>query len=207
MSIAKTSRQYYLGIDPSAKSTGLALKTVVNGEVKRWDCATIVPPEDYRGAKRLHFIFNEAQNFIIQIGACSGIVCQLTRTCIEGAALFSTNKETILSQVRGVFLLLAYLSGECEPTEIAPTQLKKFAAGSGSATKEEIIKAITESGHWKPDNDDEADACGLADMAHALDYYETITLTRPQLELTLQLLQGKTLKTKLVKQSRHRLNV
>ncbi len=206
MSTAKTSRQYYLGIDPSAASTGLALKTIVDGEAKHGDCTTIAPPENYRGAKRLDFIFKETTNYLARRGV--GVLGDgLTRVCIEGAALYSTNKETILSQVRGVFLLLAYLSGECEPTEIAPTQLKKFAVGSGSATKEEIIKAIAAGGHWKPDNDDEADACGLADMAHALDYYETITLTRPQLELTLQLLQGKALKPKLVKQSRHKLNV
>lgn len=131
----------------------------------------------------------------------------VTRACIEGASFDSTNQETVLSEVRGIFLLLVYQSGECEPLKLAPTQLKKFGAGSGSASKKEVRDAIETAGHWHPQNEDESDACAACDMAHALDYYETITLTRPQLELTLQLLQGKTLKTKLVKQSRHKLNV
>lgn len=202
MSAAKTSKQYYLGIDPSAASSGLGLITVVNGAPQRWDCTTITPPDDFRGARRLSYIFNEARQFLTLAG-----VRHITRTCIEGAALHSTNRETILSQVRGIFLLLAYRTGECEPTELAPTQIKKFAAGNGGASKKEVMAAIISEGNWHPQNDDEADGCAAANIAHALDYHETTRLTRPQLELTLQLLQGKTLKTKLVPQSRRQLNV
>lgn len=200
MSAAKTSKQYYLGIDPSAASSGLGLITVVNETPQRWDCTTIAPPDDYRGAKRLSYIFDEAHQFLAGVH-------RLTRACIEGAALHSTNRETILSQVRGIFLLLAYRTGECEPTELAPTQIKKFAAGNGSASKKEVMAAIIAEGNWHPQNDDEADGCAAANVAHALDYHENISLTRPQLELTLQLLQGKPLQTKLVPQSRRQLNV
>ena len=106
-----------------------------------------------------------------------------------------------MSEVRGVFLLLIAQLG-CEPTMLAPKQLKKFAGGSGDASKENIMDAITAAGLWHPQNTDESEACGLCDVAYALDHHETAPLTRIQLEMTLQILEGPKIKTKLVKPRR-----
>jgi Holliday junction resolvasome RuvABC endonuclease subunit len=202
MHTTKTRWQFYLGIDPSARSTGLALITVRNGNVKCRECITIAPPKDLKGAARLAYIFAEASTFLKRTGTYS-----LTRACIEEASLHSTNRETVLSQVRGIFLLLVYRHSACEPTGLEPTRLKKFATGSGSASKEEVIKTALYRGDWNPQNDDEADACAAAEVAYALDYHETADLTRPQLELILQLLQGKPLTSSLTNPSRRELNV
>jgi Holliday junction resolvasome RuvABC endonuclease subunit len=204
MHTTKTRWQYYLGIDPSAQSSGLALIALQDGIPKRRDCVTITPPSDLRGAARLHYIFEKSRSFLnIQPHGAY----PLSRTCIEGASLHSTNRETVLSEVRGIFLLLAYQLGKCEPTKLAPTQLKKFETGSGSASKDEVMRSVLARGNWDPNNDDEADACVAAETAYALDYHETADLTRPQLELVLQLLQGKPLTSSLTNPSRRELNV
>lgn len=194
MNTSNTSKQYYLGIDPSARSSGLALVTILDGKPHDWDCTTIIPYKDMTGGARLHYIYETAKEFLQHRG-----VITLTRVCIESASLQSTNRETVLSEVRGIFLLLTYQLGACEAKMIAPTLLKQFVTGTGSATKEEVFHTVTSLGYWNPKNDDEADACGLANIAVSLDHTDKAPLTRPQLELVLRILQGKPLKAKLVK--------
>lgn len=120
---------------------------------------------------------------------------------MESASLYSTNRETVLSEVRGVLLLLV-AQKNCETQMVPPTTLKQFAAGNGGASKEEVMAAIRGGGIWEPRNDDEGDACGLCDLSFALANKDTAPLTRNQLELVMQLLDGKPLKPKLVKPKR-----
>lgn len=197
MRITNTSTQHYLGIDPSARGTGLALIIKQEKEPEYQISIRVQPPAEMRGAERLAFIFAAVSTFLAENN-----VTTLTRTCVEGASLYSVNKETVLSEVRGVLYLLSYLTGGCEPSVIPPSTLKKFVTGNGGASKEEVWDSIRKDTSWEPKNNDEADACGLANLAIALDRPEKTTLTRGQLELVYRLLSGAPKKTIRVKPTR-----
>lgn len=61
------------------------------------------------------------------------------------------------------------------PTIVAPTALKKFITGKGTAKKNEILLGVFK--RWGADfsDDNEADSYGLARVASALDGHETLT--------------------------------
>lgn len=68
-------------------------------------------------------------------------------------------KELLLQGLNAHAHKTAYLWG-CERRETPPTTIKKFATGSGRASKAEMIEAVTQWG-FKPANDHEADAIAL----------------------------------------------
>jgi hypothetical protein len=61
------------------------------------------------------------------------------------------------------------------PTIVAPTALKKFITGKGTAKKNEILLGVFK--RWEVDfsDDNEADSYGLARVASALDGFEKVT--------------------------------
>lgn len=196
MSTQNTSQQvqYYIGIDASARSTGVGLCRVHQGVTTRVSL-TIKPPSDISGGERLSYLFTELQYFLCQHG-CDGLTDRLTGGAIEGASHDSKNLETVLSEVRGVFKLLCDMLG-IELLVVAPKQLKKFITGRGDASKEDVLAAVDPE-KWAVLNDDEADASGLCDLAHALDHHETTDLTRKQLEMTYQFLEKQDPKARIV---------
>lgn len=142
-----------LGLDPSTKSTGVALPT---GRT-----LTLRPPTT-EVARRLHWF--------------EGAVARITRlyapdlVMIEG---YSLGSPGVLSTIR-----LAELGGviRCRLhelgvpyLEIPPGQLKRYATANGNAPKERMVLAAVVAGAT-PRNDDEADAYLLRALAlHGID--------------------------------------
>ena len=168
-----TSISRFIGIDPSATSSGVA---ILNGDGNILHHSTILPRE-LREQERLVFIRDRLKEIVSSLAPCSGMAL----ACIEGPSLKSINKADTLGQVRGVFLVALYDFGF--PTiMVPPTVVKKFGTKSGAANKDAMIKTARE--HWAvntPLGDDEADALWLAHIAYSI--LTSKVETRTQLEI------------------------
>lgn len=173
MATPKARARHYIGIDPSARGTGVALLSVSDARVER---QTIRIALKESGAALLYLQCNAFLNFI---GECKSDIAGI---CIEGPSLGSTNRADTMGQVRGAFNLCCMQSfwPGAIPREVPPSSLKKFFTGVGSASKLEMESAAVERG-WDTGSNDEADAAGLAELARALHDPE-MALTRKQLE-------------------------
>ncbi|RLI88034.1 MAG: hypothetical protein DRP01_00340 [Archaeoglobales archaeon] len=156
----------YLGIDPSPRSTGLAI--LIQGSLYTETIKT-----QCKGADRLFEIHDRVHTLLTEKGA------ELSGACIEGAAYNANTRADDMGQVRGV-LLLALLQFKLPFLVIPPAQLKKYGAAHGAATKNKMIAAAKkEWGILLPD--DEADAAWLAHLAQG--FFDTPPVKRHQLEV------------------------
>jgi Holliday junction resolvasome RuvABC endonuclease subunit len=158
----------FLGIDPSPRSTGLALV----GSDGSCEAALVTPPKGCLGAARLAFHRNALREFL-KTRKVSG-------AAIEGPSLKSQNQPDKLGQVRGVYMLAIQDLG-LVPTEVAPKSAKKFFTGSGAASKEKMIAEAQRRWPGVTFNEDTADAAGLAAVAKALTEDST-NLRRKEIE-------------------------
>jgi Holliday junction resolvasome RuvABC endonuclease subunit len=178
----------WIGIDPSATSTGIAFISEGKLSVVR------VQPRDLRGSARLAFLRNRF-NREFELNKQDTIYA-----CIEGPAFDACNKADTLGQVRGIFLLALEDAG-ATITVVPPTTLKKFATKHGNASKESMIAAAYTKWH-RCLQEDEADAAWLAQLAFSLSTNNVDT--RAQLEV----LSGiRSPKTKPVVRFKHKTNV
>lgn len=124
---------FFLGIDPSATSTGLTLLSDDSTY-----CKTLrIQTRKLRDAERLHYISEEIKAFI---GALSIDLC-----VHEAPSYGSVHKEFILGEVLGAIkLTLAQL--KIPLIGVPPTQLKKYFTGAGGATKDSMIARAQELG-------------------------------------------------------------
>lgn len=119
--------KYFLGIDPSATSTGLTILSEGPSYVKTMR----IRPGKKRDAERLHHISEEIKSFV---GDTSIDLC-----VHEAPSYGSTHKEFILGEALGAIkLTLAQLNIPC--VGVAPTQLKKYFTSKGTATKQMMIE-------------------------------------------------------------------
>jgi Holliday junction resolvasome RuvABC endonuclease subunit len=164
----QTTSTLWVGVDPSATSTGLA---VITPELTL--ATTTIRPKELRLGARLKFIQDELLAFVKNQNI------QRIYSCIEGPSLESTNQADTLGQVRGVILVTLENLGAVV-TVVPPTTLKKFATRSGSADKEDMIAAAFTK--WNVVlKDDAADAAWLAQLAYSLTTNKIDT--REQLEV------------------------
>ena len=167
--------RHYIGIDPSLRGTGIAIVSIYGTKVVR-KTLRIGLTED--GPLLLYLQCKEFIDFIHTYTGDSGALVK--GICIEAASHGSTRRADAAGQVRGAYNLCCMQNFWPGPIEIPPNSLKKFFAGTGTASKERMIEAANKQG-WEVTSDDEADAAGLAELAWAMDD-ETLPLTRKQLE-------------------------
>ena len=117
---------FFLGIDPSATSTGLTLLSD-DGSF----CNTLrIRPGKLRDAKRLHYISQELKTFVGELSI---------ELCVHEAPSYgSIHKEFILGEVLGAIKLTLTELG-IPLIGVAPTQLKKYFTSKGRATKQDMI--------------------------------------------------------------------
>lgn len=161
----KTTSRIYAGIDPSLRSTGIA---IIGPETTM---ISTIKPKKLRGVERLQYIRNTLNTQII---GCNS-------ACIEGPALYAVNRADDIGQLRGV-ILVALADAGIPVQIIPPTSLKKFATGYGNATKEQMIIAAKTKSKVEILGDDEADAYWLALLAQGL-HEPTSSLTRYQFDV------------------------
>lgn len=163
-------RPIVVGIDASPTGTGLVALSLAEGEClahRRIRSARI-------GANRLVFIRSELKTWLgeIEFGGH-----QIVHVCMEGYSFGSkVGQSFTIAEVGGLvkLVLLDYLASPVGfPSIPAPTQVKKFASGTGTAAKDQVSKFVLKK--WGADmpNNDEADAYVLAQMARAIVRHET----------------------------------
>lgn len=123
---------YFLGVDPSATSTGL---TIISSE----GCVSthLIKPKRLRDCQRLQYISAELKKFI---GSKNITLC-----VYESPSYGSVHKEFILGEVLGVIKLTLTELG-IPLVGVAPTQLKKYFTSRGTATKVDMMTQAMELG-------------------------------------------------------------
>jgi len=169
----------YLGIDQSLNGTGLCLISD-DGKVLRLET---VDPGGLRGVERLAFVKARAQ-------ALLGLDVRFVAN--EGYSYDSVGRVFELGEMGGVLKLLVHEHG-IGLTTVAPSALKKFATGKPSADKAAMLKAAREAG-VQPDDDNQADAFFLAEVARQFHLGDSIPTSRARLEVVHTLHQPKTKK-------------
>ena len=163
--------EYYLGIDQSLRSTGLC---VLDGETHKPVYLTAIVTSHLRGAARLAYIRNElsfaAKKYPIQQAA------------LEGYSFESVHRACDLGEVGGV-IRLALFDWGIPYLVVAPASLKKFVTGNGAADKTKVMASIKTKWKIEIDQDDQADAYGLAQVARAFIKPRCLVSDRAELEV------------------------
>lgn len=144
----------YLGIDQSLNGCGLCLVD----EDGRYIRSSTLSVGRLKGCARLDMIVRLYDEFV------SG--AEVLGAASEGFSVNSTNRPFDLGGVAWVLRLHTFRKFNIEPSDVPPTSLKLYVAGTGSADKEAILYTVkTVWGVDLGDRDDEADAFGLARFA------------------------------------------
>lgn len=158
----------FVGIDPSYSGFAVALLREVPGEerlhhfVTRFDFS---PKKAGTGITRLRFIHGTLRNHFFLLNSTYGV----ERVCLEGYAPNSKFNRETLGELGGVARLAL---SDALPVHkihvVAPTALKKFVTGSGTSGKDVVILHTYKKWDVEFSNNDEADAYGLARIAHGI---------------------------------------
>lgn len=142
-----------IGIDQSVLHTGVC---VLNTDTGVALLALIEPPKQHSGLERLVYLHTELTKFL------RGTLAEVA--VLEGYSIDSHNRPFDLGEVGGVVKLVLHAHAK-RVHSAAPKQLKKFVTGNGQATKSDVIAAIHSIWGVGIENDNLADAYGLAQIA------------------------------------------
>jgi len=166
-----------IGVDPSARSTGVVVLRE-DGLVLHAEALEV----ETTGVARLAEIRNRLADICRRYGPFDVGVR-------ESYSLGSTNRPFLLGEVGGI-VQLALHDYASRVEECAPKALKKFATGNASASKDEVMRAITARWGEHYDNDDIADAYVLARIGLSLLTPKDI-VRRDQLEVVKKIIAPK----------------
>ena len=154
--------EFYLGIDQSLNATGIALVDASGLYVASQTITCIV---GLGSAARLYRIRTQFCEFLsIHVETYDDI----RGVAREGFAVEATNRPFDLGMVAGVLEEATYAICGLNPLSVPPTSLKKFATGSGAASKTQMLDSVKKKlGVDLGERDDEADAVFLALFARA----------------------------------------
>lgn len=151
-----------LGIDPSLSAFALAAVSRSGSEYGVW-----VHSSTHRGVDRLMDI---SMWLSIKIDQLARHGLTITDVAMEDTVLnsYSASKLGELAGVVKVALKNSVPGAGAYPLRVPPATLKKFATGSGKASKQEVMSAVAKK--WGPEftDDNMADAFVLARMARGV---------------------------------------
>ena len=147
----------FLGLDLSLQSSGLV---IIDKDYNIKHSETLSVPQ--KGVERLYHL---KTMFKTSLDSFNIKFC-----CIEAPALKAEGRLFNIGELNGIIKLILYKKGINFITP-APSQLKKYATGSGKGNKSIIILDVYKNFNEEIRNDDIADAYVLARIAR--DYYLT----------------------------------
>ena len=159
----------YLGIDTSARSTGVAVLTLYPNLPPTLDTFKIITKSYENDALRLLKLHTS-----LPYGPFDG-------TALEGPSLGSTHQADKLGMFRGVAMVHCVLHASTSPLVVAPSTLKKWATGMGFAKKEQMLESLNKVGLGTVSGHDEADAGWLAILVAAVMGDWVVAKTRARL--------------------------
>lgn len=158
----------YLGIDQSLNATGLCLVDPT-GQVQHHET---VDPGKARDAQRLACI---KARVVPLLGPRTQLVA------LEGYAYNSVGRVFELGEIGGVLRLLVH-EYQLSYVVVPPASLKKYATGKAQAEKADMCNAARRHGFDPGDDDNQADAFFLSQIARHL-HLGKASLLRHQLEV------------------------
>ena len=144
-----------IGIDPGLARVGYGIIEVKRNEKTLLDCGIIETKKDQKEENRLLEIFMDLKELINKWNP--------DYAAVEKFFFYKSSTTISVVQARGV-IMMTLGSLNVPITEYAPAQIKLAIAGSGKATKQEVLNSVMLSLNLKnaPKPDDSADALAIA---------------------------------------------
>ena len=144
-----------LGIDPGLARVGYGVLSVNNKEIKMLDCGIIKTDSGQKEGKRMVEIASDLRRLIR--------IWEPDLAAVEKFFFYRSSTTISVVQARGV-VIMTLARFNIPIKEFPPMQIKLAIAGSGHASKSEVLEAVMRelSLEKPPRPDDAADALAIA---------------------------------------------
>ena len=144
-----------LGIDPGLGRLGYGIIEIQNYQKILLDCGVIETSKNKTEGDRLFEIFNDLNTLIDRWNP--------DIAAVEKFFFYRSSTTISVVQARGV-IMMVLASKKIKVSEYAPAQVKLTIAGSGKASKKEVLEAVMYNLNldFAPKPDDSADALAIA---------------------------------------------
>ena len=144
-----------IGIDPGLGRVGYGIIEIQQSKIIFLDCGVIETNKTKKEEDRLYEIFNDLNTLIDR--------WKPNTAAVEKFFFYRSSTTISVVQARGV-IMMVLASNKIQVSEYSPSQVKLTIAGSGKASKEEIIEAVMNNLNlnYAPKPDDSADALAIA---------------------------------------------
>ncbi len=151
----KNNKVRIIGIDPGLGRVGYGIIEIQNEKKIFLDCGVIETDKKKEEGDRLYEIFNDLNTLIVQ--------WKPDIAAVEKFFFYRSSTTISVVQARGV-IMMVFASKNIKVSEYAPSQVKLTIAGSGKASKKEVIEAVMYNLNLthEPKPDDSADALAIA---------------------------------------------
>ena len=144
-----------IGIDPGLARVGYGIIEIEGEQKILLDCGVIETDKSKKEQDRLYEIFKDLNELINQWNP--------TVAAVEKFFFYKSSTTISVVQARGV-IMMVLASKKIPISEYSPAQIKLTIAGSGKASKIEVLDAVMYNLQLKnpPKPDDSADALAIA---------------------------------------------
>ncbi len=144
-----------IGIDPGLARVGYGIIEIENEKKTLLDCGIIETGKDKKEEDRLYEIFKDLNELINYWNP--------DVAAVEKFFFYRSSTTISVVQSRGV-IMMVLASKKIPVSEYAPAQIKLTIAGSGKASKKEVLEAVMNDLELDnpPKPDDSADALAIA---------------------------------------------
>ena len=144
-----------IGIDPGLARVGYGIIEVKKEQKILLDCGIIETKKDNKEEDRLHEIYLDLKQLIEK--------WKPNYAAVEKFFFYKSSTTISVVQARGV-IMMTLGAFDIPISEYAPAQIKLNIAGSGNATKKDILNAVmfNLNLNYAPKPDDSADALAIA---------------------------------------------
>ena len=144
-----------IGIDPGLARVGYGIIEIENEKKILLDCGVIETGKDKKEEDRLYEIFKDLNELINRWNP--------NLAAVEKFFFYRSSTTISVVQARGV-IMMTLGSKKIEVSEYSPAQIKLTIAGSGKASKNEVLEAVMYDLRLTkaPKPDDSADALAIA---------------------------------------------
>ena len=144
-----------IGIDPGLARVGYGIIEVQNEKKVLLDCGVIETNKEKQEGNRLYEIFNDLNELINHWNP--------SKAAVEKFFFYRSSTTISVVQARGV-IMMVLASKKIQISEYSPAQIKLTIAGSGKASKKDVLEAVMYNLKLKkaPKPDDSADALAIA---------------------------------------------
>ena len=144
-----------IGIDPGLARVGYGIIEIENERKILLDCGVIETDKNKKEEDRLYEIFQDLNQLINH--------WKPTTAAVEKFFFYRSSTTSSVVQARGV-IMMVLASKKIHVSGYSPAQIKLTIAGSGKASKKDILDAVMYNLDLKkpPKPDDSADALAIA---------------------------------------------